>query len=407
MPTVIHSLLVSRALGVALLLPFAALLCFSAALAAPPEQGLSCANAPISADPSSTVCISRVVAAFNGVSPDNQFIVSWRTQKNETGQVKLASGETFDDTRGASYQAKTHYVVVSNLDAKKNYIFDIVSGGSTYTNNNAHWTVRTGPAIQPATPYIVFGRVSNPDGSDADGALVYAQIRDADNQGTQGRSTWLSGLIVVADGGNFFNVNLDQARTERGQKYAYDPEGDRIFIFAVGPRGAASKAFKISDLHPPAPPPSLILGDSGAGSAATATATELAPTNTPTSTPTLTSTPTTVSPTPTQTHTSVPHSPTAESLTQTASSESPAVVSTATLEPAAATRVAREFPSTDIAAPAGDEVEPQRTRIFGGVPTVVPPQQSSNNGVLVAFAVVLIVGAALLGLAAFFVTRKG
>lgn len=406
MTNAMNSFLLQRAMWVALLLPFAVLLCFSVAFAAPTEQGLSCAAAPVSADPSPTVCISRVLVTFNGVSPDNQFVVSWRTQKNETGQVQLASGETFDDTRGASYQGKTHYVVVSNLDAKENYTFDIISGGKTYTNNNAHWTVRSGAAIQPATPYIVFGRVSNPDGTDADGALVYAQIRDGDNQGTQERSAWLSALIVVADGGNFFNVNLDEARTERGQKYAYNPDGDRIFIFAVGPRGTASKAFKISDLHPPAPPPSLTLSSSGTGSAATATATQLPSTDTPTLSPTSTFTPTSVSPTPTQTDTRIPPSPSPGALTETASPESPAAASTATLEPGEATRVAQEFPSTDIAAPAGEEVEPQRTRIFGGVPTVVPPQQNNNNWVLVAFAAVLIVGAALLGLAALFVTRK-
>ena len=48
--------------------------------------------------------------------------------------------------------------------------------------------------------------------SDADHTIVYAQIRDGDDQGSQGRSSWLSGLIVVADGGNFFNIDLDNAR---------------------------------------------------------------------------------------------------------------------------------------------------------------------------------------------------
>ncbi|MBI4674759.1 MAG: hypothetical protein HY741_24200 [Chloroflexi bacterium] len=402
-----NSFLVRRAALVALLLTFAALFFLSFALAAPNEQGLSCATAPVSADPTPTVCISRVVVIFNGISPDNQFTVSWRTLKNETGQVKLASGETFDDTRGASYQGKTHYIVVSNRDAKKNYSFDIVSGGKTYTNDNAHWTGHTGPAVQPTTPYIVFGRVSNPDGSDADGAIVYAQIRDGDNQGTQSRSAWLSGLIVVADGGNFFNLNLDEARTQsNGQKYTYNPDGDRVFVIAVGAQGTASKAFKISELHPPAPPPSLILSSSGAGSAATATATQLPPTNTPTASPTSSLTPTPVSPTPSQTHTPLAPSPTLETLTETASAEPPAVEPTSTLEPADATRIAQELPPTGIAEPAGEEVEPPRTRIFGGVPTVVPPQQNSNNWILVALAAVLIIGAALLGLAAFFVTRN-
>lgn len=396
-----------RAVLFALLLTSAAILLLSVSLAAPTAQGLACATAPAGADPTPTVCLSNVVVVFNGVSPANQFVVSWRTLKNEKGQVKLANGVTYEDVRGADYQGKTHYVVVSNLDARTEYSFDIISGGKTYNNADAHWNLRTGPAIQPDTPYVIYGRVSNPDGSEADGALVYAQVRDGDDQGTQGRSAWLASVIVVADGGNFFNLDLDPARTNNNvQEYAFNPDGDRVLIVASGAQGTASKSFKINELHPPAAPPSLILGSSGTGSAVTATATQIPPTPTPTlsSTPTATHTP--ISPTPSQTHTLVPPTATPAPVTETAQAQATESIEQVTqTQEAAATETAQpQF--TPVAFPAGDEVEPQRTRIFGGVPTVVPPEQNNDNPILVILAIVLIVGAILLGLAAFFVTRN-
>ena len=400
------SILIGRAGLFALALTLVSLGFLSLTLAAPNEQSLACINAAPAADPSPTVCISNMIVVFDGTSPDNQFIVSWRTAKNERGQVKLSSGEIFDDVRGADYQGKTHYVVVSKLDAKTKYTFDIISGDKIFSNNNAHWQVRTGPALQAGTPYIIFGRVSNPDGSDADGTIVYAQVRDGDDKGTQGRAAWLSGLIVVADGGNFFNIDVENARTNNYvQKYAFSPEGDRVFIHAVGAQGTAEKTFKLDELHPPAAPPSFILG-SGTGSAVTATATQQLPTNTSTPSPTHTFTHTPVSPTPTFTHTPIPPSATPAPVTETAQAEATTIQEQATQTQAAASTETAQPQITSVAFPAGEEVEPQRTRIFGGVPNFVPPEESSNNFVVTLLALVCIVGAVLLGLAAFFITRS-
>lgn len=374
-------------------------------LAAPAADPLGCATAPAAADPTPTVCLTNVIVVFDGTSPNNQFVVSWRTLQDEKGQVVLSDGTTYNDVRGTDYKGKTHYVVVSNLDARTNYTLDIVSGGKTYDKNNVHWAVRTGPPIQPGTPYTIVGRVSNPDGSEADGALVYAQLRDGDDLGTQGRSAWLSAVVVVPDGGNFFNLNVEQARTANNvQKYAFNPNGDRVFILASGEQGTASQGFNLTDLHPPAPPPSLILGGSNTGSAVTATATQIPPTFTPTLSPSPTSTITPVSPTPSETPTTIPASETPEPFTETAQGQE-------TQAPAGTTQTAEAtgtvVQNTAIAMPAGQEVEPQRTRIFGGVPDVTPPPETNNNSLtLVVLAVVLIVGAALLGLAAFFVTRS-
>ena len=393
-----------RTVLLAFILTLTALAFFLLPLDAPAADPLGCATAPVTADPTPTVCLSNMVVVFNGVSPDNQFVVSWRTVKSEKGQVRLSAGATFDDIRGSEYQATTHYVVVSNLDAKTNYTFDIISGGKTYTNNNAHWSIRTGPPLQPETPYTIIGRVSNADGSEADGALVYAQVRDGDKKDTSGRSTWLSTIVVVPDGGNFFNINLGMARIPNNtQKYVFDVNNDRVLIIASSAQGKASKGFKINELHPPAAPPSLILAENGVGSAATATATPPPPTFTPTLSPTATATATPLTPTPTQTPTAVPPSATPEAVTETAQAEATQAQAEAT-QTAAATETAAT--SAAIAMPA-DKVETSRTRVYGGVPTVIPPRETNNiNWTLLLLAAVLIVGAGLLGLAAFFVTRK-
>lgn len=388
-------------LGLALALP--ALVLFPASTARA-QQAANCHTAPPSADPSASVCISRVLVPFNGISPDNQFFVSWRTPTAVKGQVVLGGGGTFDDVRGANYQGMTHYINVSNIAAKKSYTFDIISGGTTYTHSGAHWSLKMGPAVQSTNPYTIFGRVKNPDGSDADGAVVFAQIRDADNQGTTGRSAYLSAVIVLADGGNFFTIDLDEARTQNlAQKFVFDPEMDRVQIIAVGTQGMATKTFNISELHPPAPAPSLQLSNSGTGTVATATPSLVPPTLTPTFT--LTATPTA---TVTATHTVLPVTPSETVLPPTETIEQPTIEnSLPTLEAVAETEVAETETPVAIPAGGGDEVEPEKTRVFVGVPTVIPPPPApNNNGLIITLAVVFIVGALLLGAAAFFVLRR-
>lgn len=382
------------------LLTAAALVLSSAAANA--QQVTACATAPTAPDPSATVCISNVTVPFNGKSADNLLVVSWRTPNAERGQVKLADGEVFEDVRGADYTGRTHYVLVNNLNAKSTIQFDIVSGGATYTNDGAHWSARVGAAVQPPTPYTIFGRVKNPDGSEADGALVYAQLRDADGKDSQGRSALLSGLIVAADGGDFFNIDLSAARLpNNNQRYTFDSAADRVQLIAVNEQGTASKTFDIAALHPPQPPPSLLLAANGAGTAATATPTPIPPTYTPTLSPTPTATETPISPTATVTvpPTEIPIvEPTQEQV----------------LEPSATPTFAPDTPTpaptaaaTQVAEAAGQEVEPERTRISRGVPDIAPPPPPANNAAwFMLFAVVLFVGAILLGLAAFFVSRR-
>lgn len=381
----------------------AALLLWSGSRAAPALQNSGCLSAPIAADPTATVCISQIVVQVDDISEKNQFVVSWRTGKAERGRVRLVGGTTFEDVRGANYEGKTHYVQVNNLNAKTDYQFDIISGNQTYTNKGAHWTAKLGAAVQETTPYFIIGHVNNADGTPADGAIVFAQVRDSDQEGTPGRTALLSALIVVADGGDLFNINLGFARKQNNlQPYTFNPAADRVFVTALGEAGKVEEQFIIGELHPPKPPPSLMLSETGKGVVATATATQIPDTATPTPTTTPTETPT-----PTATNTLPPPSLTRLPQPTNTANAPPTFETVPTREPAQATGLAPTGGATSVAGPAGAQPDSQRTRVFGGVPTIQPPPPASNNTVLfIALAVVLFVGAVLLGLAAFFVSRR-
>lgn len=373
----------------------ALLLLLSAAHAAPASQVASCLNASVTTDPSATVCISNVRVPFDGTSVENEFFVSWRTPDAVSGRVKLTSGETFDDVRGSGYAGRTHYVRVNNLAPRTTHTFDLVSGDQTYTNKNAHWSVRLGEAVQPGTPYVIIGHVNNPDGSGADKALVFAVVRDRDAQGTKGPSALLSAVISVEDGGDLFNINLDEARTpDLANKFIFDPNQDRVLVSVIGEEGTVGKQFRIFQLHPPQAPPSLTLSPSGTGDVTTATPTLLPPSETPTFSPTPTETatltPTVTEPVPTRSK------PTKPLPTET-SDLSPTPETTATSTPENVTQVAQS----------AGQVPSERTRVYGGIPTIQPPPPNSSNMLLyIGLAVVLFIGAVLLGLAAFFVGRR-
>lgn len=413
-----------RLFGLALSLSIL-LLAASTATASPSAQNAQCFNAPVSDDPTATVCISRVVVVFDGTHPDNRFYVSWRTRNSEGGRVRLVGGGTFADERGADYEGKTHYVKVNNLAADGKYQFDIISGGKTYNNGGQHWAVNLGPAVSAATtPYTIFGRLKNPDGSDADGAIVYVAIRDADDNGTSGRSGLLSTLIRAEDGGDFFNINLEEARTRNNaSKFNYDPARDQVVINAVGAEGSASENFKISDLHPPKPPPTFTLNESGTGAAATATPT-IQPTETPipTETPTETPVPPELTATPIRlTATPRPRPPTSTPFVEPTLEEpgptSAAVKPTEAEETVAAptvvedqTRIAINPAQPEQTLDSNDAPEPSRTRVIRGA-TATPVAVASNpflssNALFTALALVFVVGAILLGLVAFIVWKR-
>lgn len=410
---------------------FLFLLAVLTAAGAPPGQNVQCYNAPATADPGATVCISNGKVVFAGTHPDNQFTVSWRSAAPEAGRVRLVGAGTFEDVRGRNFEGATHYVKVNNLTANTSYQFDIISGTKTFNNGGSHWTIKLGPAVSsPGAPYNIGARVRNPDGDAADGAIVYLSVRDADDAGTQGRSSLLSALIVEEDGGDTFFLDLRQARTRNfAAPFVFDENKDDVIVNVSGAAGRSAGTFKPADLHPPKPPPTLTLSASGAGSVATATPTippSITPTPVPaTATPELSATPDSTAlagtptvrpPTasntpflePTLDSSAVPDEPTGEGSPEEVATELVETQVSETLE--SGTAIAVNPAEPDATAIPGQAPEPTRTRVVRGA-TATPVAAESNpflssNALLTALALVFFVGAVLLGLAAFFVWRR-
>lgn len=382
--------------------------------ASPPIQGAACTTAPAGPDPTPTVCIADLTAQIDGISPNNSFTVSWRTPQPQTGQVKLIGGSSFDDVRGAAFNGTTHYVLVNNLEPGISYQFDIVSGGTTYNKSGAHWSANLGPALPPRTsgpsPDTILGVIKNPDGENADDALVYAIVQQGDGAGSGGRSSLLS-QILTADDAGFFHIDLAQARTSNGSAwYDYSPTADKLIIRGVNKNGFG--ATNVSTGTPRAGKPVLSL-TIGSGSSAAQTATPTLPL--PTSTPTVPTSATTITPTetltPTLTLTPVLSTDTPELPTRAPATEPPPTPGI-TIAPAGETSSAGSTALTPTApSEPNQETETAVTHIIFAQ-TATPSSSQSGAGLssrdlsIVLLAVVLFIGAVLLGLAGFFIFRR-
>lgn len=386
----------------------------------PPAQVSSCTTASPSPDPTvgptPTVCISDVIVNADGASPQNRFSVSWVSVSPEAGQVQLVGGGTFNDERSATFAGTTHYVQLNNLQSNTTYQFDIVSGGKTYTNNGQHWSVAIGPALTPSAPFNILGRVKNPDGSDADEALVYVTIQRAD-----GAFSSLLSQIMTSDDGGFFHLNLSDARTtDYSSRFSFNPSSDKLTITAIGPTGAASWTGKTGDPRPGKPTLFLTLG-SGGGTAATSTPSPIPSTSTPTPvTPTATqtlppatatalaATETATALAPTPTFTPVPAVATAVRPTATRQLfiEPTLTVPLITIQPAATTSA-----QATLANPEEGTPEPFTTRVIR-LATATPEATStfagitSSSSLFAVLAAVAFIGAAFLGIAALYLWKR-
>lgn len=378
-----------------------------------PAQAPACTPS----DPGPTApCISEMVVRANTASPFNHFVVSWISASAGAGRVLLVGSgapPAFDDVRGASFSGITHYVQVDNIAPGATYQFDIVSGGVKHDNNGAHWSVTVGPVLADAPPRAVLGHIRNPDGSDADEAIVYATLQRLGGA----PSSLISTVIRPGDEGLFRLPLADALRANYTQRYSFDPTKDKITFTAVGPGGWSSTTVVIDVALPPQPSPpnvDLTLG-SGPVTVSTPTPTALPPTSTPTPAPpsatpsplpatqtaaaaTATRTLSPLPPTPRPSATRPPPSPTPEPLI--------------TIIPAGQTRVATsEAESTlQAAATQTEEAIPEITRFAASTPT--PGAGLNVGGVTLSsllfplLALVAFAGALALGGVAYVAWKK-
>lgn len=118
---------------------------------------------------------------------DRSFTVSWRTNVNTTGAVKLVDGESermvldVREKEGRRVLGEIHYVLVEGLEADKEYFFWIYSGGKDYGQDKEGgkpFRVKTAKLFSgsPSEAKLAFGRVVDQEGKPAEGVIVYLTI---------------------------------------------------------------------------------------------------------------------------------------------------------------------------------------------------------------------------------------
>lgn len=185
---------------------------------------------------------------------DTTFTVSWVTDQSAGGEVRYGTDPAQLNQVAADNRVDdTHLVVVKNLNPATMYYFDIVSGSSQDDNGGSHYQVTTGPTISPPAPHTAYGYVYKEDGSTpAEGALVYAVIRDNDGQGSQ----VCASMVAQVDVNGIANFNLANARsTDFTTACAYSTSGDILQLAVEGASdGSAARDQDMGAVSPWTPP---------------------------------------------------------------------------------------------------------------------------------------------------------
>lgn len=166
----------------------------------------------------------------------DRFTVIWQTEKPEVGEVYLlkadgTSGHYFD-RRGIAYKGRTHYVTIRGLRPETEYMFFLKQGGRRYL-------AKTGPDllfsgnIQPA------GKISNPNGSPAVGAIVEVQVA-----GLGGMSAPLATLV---DAMGLWLIDLSNARDARDMGIYRFEGNEKLLLTVTGEKGSTTAIVPMMD----------------------------------------------------------------------------------------------------------------------------------------------------------------
>jgi len=116
---------------------------------------------------------------------DSSLTVSWVTEQKTSGFISFGEtpslGQTSLDGRdketGETGSYQTHHVTLVNLKPETEYFFKIGSGGKLFAKNGEEFKTKTAPqtpGLSVSDP--AYGQVILPDGSPAEGAILYLTI---------------------------------------------------------------------------------------------------------------------------------------------------------------------------------------------------------------------------------------
>lgn len=178
---------------------------------------------------------------------DNSFVVSWWTGKETSGFIELVNLDQkkvitdFRDQQGNLGEYDTHYMVVGNLDANKEYEFVINSGGNKfYEQGQSSYSVKTAMPVsgQPPSANLASGKVITSAENPAQGSIVYINI------------TGISPLSALVTSKGNWVVSLAQAYSDDLSRRADYQEGRIVEQISVngGQMGRSSvKVFTNND----------------------------------------------------------------------------------------------------------------------------------------------------------------
>lgn len=116
---------------------------------------------------------------------DSCVTISWITSQPTSGFISFGEtpslGQTSLDDRdretGQTKAYSTHHVTLSNLKPETLYYFKIGSGQKLFGEDGGNFQVQTAPKISGlSVSDPAYGQISKPDGSPAEGAIVYLTI---------------------------------------------------------------------------------------------------------------------------------------------------------------------------------------------------------------------------------------
>jgi len=91
----------------------------------------------------------------------NSFKVSWITEKETLGSIKLSNGEIVAENETTSF----HSLKFDGLKADTNYSFSLLSGSKEFKNPQGQlYTFKTAVIISSEDPFLVYGQVFSSDG---------------------------------------------------------------------------------------------------------------------------------------------------------------------------------------------------------------------------------------------------
>lgn len=183
--------------------------------ATPTATPTSTATSTPTATPSSTVPAAPAISDLRiGNVRDTSFSVSWLTENETTGEVKLAiSASQLRAGQGqrATAQGTAHLVTLSDLLPETTYYFLVESGGLTDDNRGNFYRVTTGPTLALPDSDNIYGNITEETRSGVGGCLVYVRILLSGAGGSAGTS---APLATQTDSNGQWSVNLGNARTQ-------------------------------------------------------------------------------------------------------------------------------------------------------------------------------------------------